>query len=114
MKELIATVLGGLLLLALLALAGWGLGWFSLTTARPMAKYGEETRRQVFETSRAHQSGVNSAISGYCMNMRRERDPAARLALARFIQSEADTFEGQLTPSASACVAEAGTVLAAP
>jgi len=93
---------------------GLGTSWFGLVTHRPMAKYAEETRREVFETSRAHQSGVNMAISSDCLNMRREKDAASKAALARFIVSEASTFEGALTPDAAACLSEANSALDAP
>lgn len=112
MKNLLATIASVVLIVIVIALIGWGTGWFGLVSGRPMAKYEAETSRQVFETSRAHQSGVNSMIADYCLNMRREKDPAAKAALARFIHSEVSTFQGQLTAEAAACSREADQALA--
>lgn len=107
MKTTIAYTLGGICLLAALLAIGLGTSWFGLVTARPMAKYAEETRREVFETSRAHQSGVNGAIVDYCLNMRSATEPTQRKALARWIINEASTLQGSLTSEASDCLADA-------
>jgi len=100
-------VLGGIGGLGAILGIGLATSWFGLVTQRPMNQYAEDTRRLVFEHSRAHQSGTNSAISDYCLNLRTATDPAQKQALARWIINEAGTFEGQLTPDAAACVADA-------
>ena len=104
-------IIGGLLAFGLLLGLGLATSWFGLVTQRPMGQYAEDTRRLTFERSRAHQSGVNSAISDYCLNLRGATDPAQKQALARWIINEAATFEGRLTPDADACLADARAAL---
>lgn len=96
---------GGLLAL------GVATSWFGLVTSRPMAQYAEDTRRLTFEHSRARQSGVNGAISDYCLNLRGASDTAQRQALARWIINEAATYEGPLSRDATDCVSEARSAL---
>jgi hypothetical protein len=103
--------LGGIVGIGLLLGLGVATSWFGLVTERPMRQYAEDTRRLTFEHSRAHQSGVNSAIADYCMNMRLATDPTQKIALARWIVNEAGTFAGPLTADASACVADARAAL---
>lgn len=50
-------VLGAALALALLLLVGVGTSWFGLAVDRPMQKYQEETRKEVYDTSRQFQQG---------------------------------------------------------
>lgn len=103
MKDIAIAIAVGFLVLI-------GLGVFialSLGVGRVAAPFAEETRRLTFEQSRAHQSGVNSAISDYCLNMRTATDKAQKAALARFIINEAATFKGPLTADAQSCVSEA-------
>lgn len=97
--------------LVLLIAVGWGLGWFGLVTQRPMAKYGEETRRQVWENSISREQGVNHLIAGYCLNMRTAADPASKKAFARLILDQSGTFSGQLTDDSASCVSESNAVL---
>jgi hypothetical protein len=107
-------VKSGLLTIGLWVLAGLaliGVSWALLVANRPIAKYAEETRRQTFETSRAHQSGVNSAIADYCLNMQTATDDTQRRALARWIINEAATFKGPLTSESSTCLADARAAL---
>jgi len=102
-----AILLAGAALAAVLAV-GAGTSWFGLVTGRPMAKYAEETRREVVETSRAYQHGTNAALSGYCLNMRLAETPTRQRAFARLIVTEADAYRGNtLAPDVEACVADA-------
>lgn len=107
----VAYAFAGLLAFAALLGVGVATSWFGLVTERPMRQYAEDTRRLTFEQSRAHQSGTNSAIADYCMNMRLATDPTQKIALARWIVNEAGTFAGPLTPDATACVADARAAL---
>lgn len=96
-------------LVALIALLGVGLGtsWFGLVTERPMAKYAEQTRHEVFQTSAAREEGVNKGILSECLSMRSATDPAQKRALAQFIIGDAGSYEGHLTSASQSCVAEA-------
>jgi len=90
------------------ALVGWGLGWFDLVTSRPMAKYNEQTRKEVYDTSRQYQQGTNRDIARYCEQMRDTSQPAAsRKAVAALIRTTNDTYDGDLSSDNEACVAEA-------
>jgi hypothetical protein len=111
MKETLTSLAIGACVLLVILLVGAGTSWFGLVAGRPMAKYGEETRREVFETSRAHVSGTNSAISDYCLNMRAASDPAQKKAFARWIINEASTFQGALSADAAACRGEAQAIM---
>lgn len=93
--------------LAIIALVGWGLGWFSLFTGRPMAKYSEETRKEVYDTSRQYEQGTNRDIARYCEQMRGADSIPSRKAVAALIRSTASTFDGRLTDDNTACIAEA-------
>ncbi len=107
MKTIGLWIVGGIV--ALFAVAAFTA--FSLGVGRIAAPIAEETRRLTFEQSRAHQSGVNSAISDYCLNMRTATDKAQKAALARFVINEASTFRGPLTADAQACLSEAQSSL---
>ncbi len=93
--------------IVVLTLLGWALGWFGLITGRPMAKYQEQTRKEVYDTSRQYEQGTNRDIARYCHDMRLAPDPAAKKAVAALIRSTASTYDGQLSPDNQACVTEA-------
>ncbi len=97
---------GAAALLALVLL-GWALSWFSLLTGRPMAKYGEETRKQVYDTSRQYQQGTNRDIARYCEQMRTASTAAARKAVAALIRSTSSTYDGPLSSDNQACLSGA-------
>lgn len=94
-------VFGGLLLL------GTATSWVGLVTQRPMAKYAEETRAQVYDTLRQFQQGINRDVARYCRDYQAAEGPA-RVAVADLIRSTLDTYEGDLTPANERCVAELG------
>jgi hypothetical protein len=101
----------GILTIGAVMALGLATSWFGLITARPMGQYAEDTRRLTFEHSRARQSGVNGAISDYCLNLRTATDPSQRQAMARWIVNEAATYEGPLSRDATDCVSEARSAL---
>ena len=103
----LAFAVAGVVMLIALVIAGWGLGWFSLITGRPMAKYSEETRKEVYDTSRQYEQGTNRDIARYCEQMRGADSSASRKAVAGLIRSTASTFDGRLTDDNTACIAEA-------
>jgi hypothetical protein len=94
-------VLGGVLLL------GTATSWFGLVTQRPMAKYAEETRAQVYDTSRQFQQGVNRDVARYCRQWH-EADGAGKKAVADLIASTLSTYQGQLTAANQQCAADTG------
>lgn len=93
------------ILAALLAL-GWATSWFGLVTQRPMQRYQEETRKEVYDTSRQYEQGTNRDIARYCEQMRGANGPAKK-AVAALIRSTASTYDGTLTPDNQDCVSEA-------
>lgn len=86
---------------------GTATSWFGLVTQRPMAKYAEETRAQVYDTSRQFNQGVNRDVARYCRQWHEAPD-SGKKAVADLIQSTLDTFQGQLTPANQECAAEIG------
>jgi hypothetical protein len=98
---------GAIAFIAFIALLGWGLGWFSLATQRPMARYQEETRKQTYDTSRQYQQGTNRDLARYCEQMRSAREPSAKKAVAALIRSTASTYDGPLSPDNADCLTEA-------
>lgn len=80
--------------------------WFGLIAGRPMAKYAEETRAQVYDESRQYNQGTNRDIARYCRDMRSTTGAGAK-ATAALILTTADTFGGELNQSNTECVAEA-------
>lgn len=88
-------------------LFGLALNWFGLFTQRPMAKYQEETRAQVYDTSRQYQQGTNRDIARYCHDMRTAKDEAAKKAVAALIRSTVSTYSGDLSDDNKTCVGEA-------
>ena len=106
--------LGAGIIVGLLAiLASLALGWTTLATQRPMAKYAKETERQVYMNSVAHQQGANSGIGQDCANMEAGSGPS-RLAFARFVLSDAAAYSGDrgLSDASVRCVGEAKSALA--
>lgn len=100
-------VLGSIAGLALLLLVGAGTSRFGLIAGRPMAKYAEETRHEVFQTSAAREEGINKSILSECLSMRSATDPAQKRAMAQFILGDAGSYEGHLTSAAQSCITEA-------
>lgn len=94
-------------LIALL-LIGWTTSWFGLVTQRPMAKYQEETRKEVYDTSRQYQQGTNRDVARYCEQMRTADTPAAKKAVAALIRSTLSTYDGPLSDDNRDCASEAG------
>ncbi len=109
MKTFLIALLG----VVLLALAGWGLGWFSLATGRPMAGYAAETSRLTESNSRNRVDGVNAGIVSLCLNMRAAPDTNTKRAFASMIVTDADSFQRQalLTDAARTCRQEAEIIL---
>jgi hypothetical protein len=83
-----------------------GIACVSLLLGRPFGKYAEETRAQVYDTSRQFQQGTNRDIARYCEQMRTAKS-GGRTAVAALIRSTADTYSGPLSPDDQACLAEA-------
>ena len=104
MKYALAAIAG---LIALLVLS-WSLNWFGLITQRPMAKYREETRAQVYDTSRQYQQGTNRDIARYCEQMRSAETPAGKKAVAALIRTTLSTYDGPLSDDTRDCATEAG------
>jgi Tfp pilus assembly protein PilO len=100
-------VLWSLAILAALLALGWATSWFGLVTQRPMQRYQEETRKQVYDTSRQYEQGTNRDIARYCEQMRGASSTAAKKAVAALIRSTASTYDGVLTPDNQDCVSEA-------
>ncbi len=96
----------GFLVFVGLLLVGWGTSWFGLVTQRPMRVFQEETRAQVYDTSRQYQQGTNRDIARYCEQMRTAEGPAQK-AVAALIRSTVSTYDGPLSPDNKDCVSEA-------
>jgi len=97
----------GLLAFIGLLLLGWATSWFGLVTQRPMAKYAEETRKEVYDTSRQYQQGTNRDVARYCEQMRIADNQAAKKAVAALIRSTVSTYDGPLSSDNQQCVTDA-------
>lgn len=97
----------GALALGLLLLLGVATGWFGLVVDRPMQKYQEETRKEVYDTSRQFQQGTNRDLARYCEQMRDAKEVSAKKAVAALIRSTASTYDGPLSDDNTACLSEA-------
>jgi hypothetical protein len=97
-------------LIALIGVLGLGLAtsWFGLVTQRPIAKYSEETRTQVYDTSRQYQQGTNRDVARYCEQMRNAPTSAAKKAVSALIRSTLSTYDGPLSTDNKDCASEAG------
>lgn len=91
-------------------LLGTATSWFGLVAQRPMAKYQEETRKEIYDTSRQYQQGTNRDVARYCEQMRTATDPAAKKAVAALIRSTLSTYDGPLSDDNRDCAAEAGAL----
>jgi len=98
----------GLLVIVGVLLLGLATSWFGLVTQRPMAKYSEETRKEVYDTSRQYQQGTNRDIARYCEQMRTADTAAAKKAVAALIRSTLSTYDGPLSDDNKDCAQEAG------
>ena len=85
------------------------LGWLSLSFWGP--KY-EETNRRIVQQSIRRQEGVNEGIAALCLNMRLEKDPAAKKAFANMIEVQASATGTELNAETMNCKAEAERNLA--
>jgi hypothetical protein len=106
-KDLLKIAGAGIAVVSGVAIIGVGLGWFSLITGRPMAKYQTETSAQVYDTSRQYQQGTNRDVARYCNEMRSAPSPAARKSVAALIRSTTSTYDGPLSPDNQDCISEA-------
>lgn len=100
----------GLLAFVGLVLLGWATSWFGLVTQRPMDKYREETRAQVYDTSRQYQQGTNRDVARYCEQMRTADTDAGKKAVSALIRSTLSTYDGPLSDDNKDCAAEAGAL----
>lgn len=91
-----------------LLILGWATSWFGLVTQRPMAKYQEETRKEVYDTSRQYQQGTNRDVARYCEQMRTADTAAAKKAVAALIRTTLTTYDGPLSEDNKDCANEAG------
>lgn len=107
MKEFLGWVAIGFIALASILAIGLGTSWFGLVSSRPMNKYAEQTRHEVFQTSAAREEGINKSILSECLSMRSAQDLSSKHALAQFIIADAGMYEGHLTREAQYCVSEA-------
>jgi hypothetical protein len=85
----------------------YALTWLGLVGNRPIQKYQEQTRKEVYDTSRQFQQGTNRDIARYCEQMRDAKEPTARRAVAALVRSTASTYDGPLSPDNADCVTEA-------
>ena len=74
---------------------------------RQAQKFDAETSAQVYDNSRQYQQGINRDVARYCRDYQATEGPA-RNAVADLIRSTLDTYQGELTPANSACVANLG------
>lgn len=100
----------GLAALVGLLMIGWATSWFGLVTQRPMSKYQEETRAQVYDTSRQYQQGTNRDVARYCEQMRSAPDASGKKAVAALIRSTLSTYDGPLSDDNKDCASEAGAL----
>lgn len=101
----------GLFVLVLtIVLIGWGGSWFGLWATRPQQVYQEETRAQVYDSSRQYNQGTNRDIARYCEQMRTSEGSAKR-AVAALIRTTASTYDGELSVDNRQCVADANGVI---
>ena len=84
-------------------LVGWGTNWFGLVAGRPMAKYAEETRRQVFTESRIYQEGMAQNLDTLCREWRKTDDPG----VAASIRQRAAGYAGPLPAHVETCLYQA-------
>jgi hypothetical protein len=81
---------------------------FGIFADRYVKPYQEETRKRTYDTSRQMEQGMNRDIARYCEQMRDTTRPlSSRKAVAALIRTNADTYDGVLTPDAENCVSEA-------
>lgn len=93
-----------------LLLLGWATSWFGLVSQRPMAKYAEETRKEVYDTSRQYQQGTNRDVARYCEQMRTAPNDASKKAVAALIRSTLSTYDGPLSDDNKGCAQDAGAL----
>lgn len=77
-----------------------GIGWFGLVTNRPMAKYAEETRRQVFTESQTYQEGMAQNLDTLC----REWDKTKSPGVADSIRQRSSGYSGPLPSHIQFCI----------
>ncbi len=99
-----ASILAGLGAFAGLLLLGAATNWFGLVAGRPMAKYAEETRRQVYEESRAYQQGMAVDLDELCRQRKLTDDEGEKAVLAETIRLRSARFTGELPQHIEECL----------
>lgn len=92
------------LILGLLGLTA-AILWF-MFLGRPVAKYTEETRRQVYEESRAYQQGMAVDLDELCRQRKLTQDEGEKAILAETIRLRAARFTGELPAHVEECIHE--------
>lgn len=102
MKHVLAGI--GLFALTLVGLTVF-IGWGALI-GRPVATYTEETRRQVYDQSRAYRDGMAVDLDGFCREYRFASDPGEKAVLAETIRLRTARFDGPLPSHIEECINE--------
>lgn len=76
------------------------IGGWSLIVGREFSKFGEETRRQVQEESRAYQEGTAQNLDKLCLEWER----TGNAAVAQSIRHRSAGFKGELPDYIQQCV----------
>lgn len=96
-------ILGLCILILLVLCILWFFGGLNMVVGREFAKYGEETRRQVFETSRTYQEGMAQNIDNLCL----EYDRTGNVAILSSIRQRTAGYNGEFPDHLKDCVAKA-------
>jgi hypothetical protein len=104
--ELRVWLIGGVVALLVIVALTTLLGGWAAITGRMFGVYNEETRKQIYDSSRQYQQGTNRDLSRYCYQMRTASSPAAKSAVADLIRSTASTYNGSLSPENQSCLNE--------
>ena len=100
------TVLLGIGLFSGVLVLGAATNWFGLVAGRPMAKYAEETRRQVYDESRSYQQGMAVDLDELCRERKLSADEGQKAVLAETIRLRSARYTGGLPSHIKDCLNE--------
>lgn len=76
---------------------------------RTEQKFDENTKVEVYDSSRTYTKGTNKDLARYCYDFKTQDTDASRKAMAALIRSTAATYDGPLSQENKDCIAEANT-----
>ncbi len=86
------SIVGGILVLALLLAFSWGMGWFGVFLKNTVGVANTTADRNIFEKGKSYIQGMNSDLANYKYEFEKEKDPVAKKAIVNMVRDKFASF----------------------